>query len=60
MSDAPAKIPVKVEVNESDKTAIILIPWHQLSEANIDVFRDWWNRAAKAQKEWEARGFKCT
>jgi hypothetical protein len=36
--DAPANVPVRIEVNEDDKTAVILIPWNELAKVNKKSF----------------------
>jgi hypothetical protein len=53
------KIPVKVEVNEDDKSATIIIPWHQLSKVDRDDFHAWFARAEKVRDKWQAKGYRC-
>jgi hypothetical protein len=59
MSKIGESIPVKVEVNEDDRTAIILIPWQQLGTVTLDEFRAWLEKVAKLRAEWEAKGYRC-
>ena len=59
MSDTAATIPVKVEVSDNDKTAIILIPWSRLSKVGLTQFQIWFDQAATMRREWEAKGYRC-
>jgi hypothetical protein len=58
MSDAE-KISIRVEVNEEEKTAVIMIPWHQLAKLDGEQVLEWLRKAAKTRAEWEARGYRC-
>ena len=59
MGSAP-EIPVKVEISESHKTAIILILWHELSRVDVETFQAGWARAAKIRADLEAKGHQNT
>lgn len=59
MTEATPDIPVKVEVNEEDKTAVVLIPWDRLGRVDADTCRAWLAKADRVRKEWEARGYRC-
>jgi hypothetical protein len=41
MSDRASDIPVRVEVNDDDKSAVILIPWERLGRVKADVCAAW-------------------
>jgi hypothetical protein len=59
VGDAASSIPVKVEVDEEDKSAVIVIPWHQLSRVSRDDFHAWFAKAEKVRAEWVAKGYRC-
>jgi hypothetical protein len=57
--DANENIAIKVEVNEEEKTVVILIPWERLAKVDGAQVLDWLARAAKVRTEWEAKGYRC-
>lgn len=59
MSEFAADIPVKVEINEDEKSVVILIPWHRLGRVNAEQCRGWFSKAEQVRKEWEAKGYRC-
>lgn len=59
MSDRGENMPVKVEVNEEEKTAIIVIPWHLVSKISGEEFRKWLVRAEAVRAQWQAKGYRC-
>jgi hypothetical protein len=52
-------ISIRIEVNEDDKTAVVLIPWDKLVKMDGAHVLKWIERAAKVREEWEARGYRC-
>jgi hypothetical protein len=52
-------ISIRIEVNEDEKTAVILIPWDKLVKMDGSRVLEWIERAAKVRAEWEAKGYKC-
>jgi hypothetical protein len=58
MSEDAENISIKIEVNEDDKTAVILIPWDRLVKMDGAKVMEWIVRAAKIRAEWEAKGYK--
>jgi hypothetical protein len=60
MNDSGENIPVRVEVNEDEKTAKIIIPWQRLSKMSGDQILAWLAKAAKVRAEWEAKGYRCS
>jgi hypothetical protein len=59
VSDGQEKIAIRVEVNEDEKTAFILIPWERLAKLEGAEVLEWIARAARVRAEWEARGYRC-
>jgi hypothetical protein len=55
---AVVPIPVRVDVNEIDKTADILIPWERITRVDSATSVKWFRRAAKLRAAWEAKGYK--
>jgi hypothetical protein len=58
MSQPHPAIPVKVKVNDKDRSVTILIPWHQLSKAGLADREQWHASAEMIRAEWEAKGFQ--
>ena len=56
MSHALADISVSIKMNGSHKTAMIHIPWQELSSVSDNEVREWFAKAEKVRKEWEANG----
>lgn len=52
-------ISIKIELNEDEKTAVILIPWDKLVKMDGAHVLEWIGRAAKVRSEWEAKGYRC-
>jgi hypothetical protein len=53
------EISIRIEVNEDEKTAVILIPWDRLvNMEGAEVLR-WIEKAAKVRAEWEGNGYRC-
>jgi hypothetical protein len=59
VSDEHENIAIRVEVNEDEKTAVILIPWQRLAAMDGADVLDWLARAAKVRAEWEKKGYRC-
>ncbi|HYE18468.1 MAG TPA: hypothetical protein VEA69_08485 [Tepidisphaeraceae bacterium] len=59
MSDGPSDIPVKVEVDEEEKTGVVPIPWDRLGRVDAAACRAWLTKADAVRKEWAARGYRC-
>jgi hypothetical protein len=60
MNQADENISIKIEINEDEKTAVILIPWEKLVKLDGAKVLQWIERAAKVRAEWEAKGYRCT
>jgi hypothetical protein len=53
-----ARIPVRVEVDEENRTATVIVPWERLAVLEGDAFREWLRRADAARTEWAKKGYR--
>lgn len=59
MSQADDNIAIRIELDEKEKTAIILIPWEKLVKMDGAEVLKWIERAAQVRAEWEVKGYRC-
>lgn len=58
LNDPSGPLPLNLQVNESDKTFSIPVPWNEISQLNRDAIREWLASVKKLRAEWEAKGYK--